>query len=75
MAWKIEITKTSTYEETTREWKKLRDTPYDSTGDTYGYAEPITVPRTKSETVYEQTVDSLDLQKVIMAVNGMKAFP
>ena len=75
MIYEIKITRKQRVSVTAREWVKIADTGNDhDNGPRYGYAE-CPGERQDCIEIYSQVVDSLNLAKVIQAVNGIRDDP
>ena len=72
MKYTITIKRTVTFIEKGRqEYRQIADSGNPADGKTvYGYVPAPDIEREKTEDVYEQTVDMLDITAVISAVNG-----
>ena len=71
MAWRVEISEVREEPRQAQEWRKLHDTPEPGQ---YGYVDPAPgATQVVEAKVYEQMVHEMDIQKVILAVNGIGA--
>ena len=64
--YRITIERIETVQYTTREWVKKTDT---TTGEQYGYGEPVEQEKEVTREVYTQEVQNMDMKAVIKAVN------
>ena len=70
MSYTVRIDFNGNKEETKREWLPLKKT---SAGETlYDYAPPMTCNTPFCKKIYEQTVEELDIDAVILAVLGSR---
>jgi len=72
MKYKITIIKLDTKKVVEEEWEKIADTGNEGdNGHVYGYVEKNT-ERKIEETILEQTLDDIDIPKVIKALNNLE---
>lgn len=68
--YEVFITKVETVERKKRSYEKLRDRLESDVADNYGYVDTV-LPQTDRTELLRQTVDQIDLVKVIKAINGI----